>query len=164
MSVPCHTPRRALGYLTLLALIPLGSCATLRYGADSGMVRKLDAYLSQGRGDEIARMTQLPFLLDGEVVLLSQDVRDFWDGVVHAGWRLAGWVVAEGTPVGQDTWKMFAQTQEVRSFFHNYVGKRARLLELTDERGGRALLLVQERAFSWRILGLATSTHGGGAS
>ncbi len=152
----------ALRYLPLTALILLGSCASIRRGADRGMIRTLDRYLSQGRGEEIARMTQLPFLVDGEVVALAQDVRDFWVAVADAGWRLADWVLDTGSPVDEGTWKVFAQTQEVRSFFLNYVGEKARLLELSDGEGGRALLLVQERLFSWRILGLATFT--GGAS
>lgn len=135
------------------AAVLLASCATLRKGADQGIVRTLERHLDAGRGRELAELSQVPFLLDGEVVVLPEDVLEFWTAVASADWGLQGARIEAGSPVDDQSWRRFADTQEVRSFFKRYVDPRARLIELTGPAGEQVLVLAQEKLFSWRLLG-----------
>jgi hypothetical protein len=98
-------------------------------------------------------MSETPFLLDGEIVLLPADVSAFWTGIVKAGFRVQGAALESGVPVTADSHRQFADTMEVKSFFARYVKDNARILEMSTSSGRRIRILTRSTWFSWTILG-----------
>ena len=144
---------RALIAAAVLAM--LGSCATLRRTADQGVVDRVERHLRLGDGEALARMSQVPFLLDGEVVVLPEDIRGFWDAVAAGSWTLSDAALRSGAAVDEVSWRLFAPTQEARAFFRNYGPEGARLLELENDGGERVLVLFHEKPFKRVLLALA---------
>ena len=135
------------------ASIALASCASLQHSSDQGAVKQVADLLNAGQAKKLAAMSATPFLVDGEIVLLKNDVASFWEGVTRAGFRVEGAALEQGVPVGADSYKQFASTMEVKSFFSRYVRKGARLLTMTSSTGRRILLLVKSDWFSRQIIG-----------
>jgi len=139
--------------LTLAAAVVLVSCASIQRSQDQGTVRQVASLVNAGNAAQLASLSASPFLVDGEVVPLAADVASFWQGVVKAGFRVEGATLDRGDPVGADSFRSFADTMEVKSFFAQYVKKGARVVELTTSAGARVRLLVRSQLFSWKILG-----------
>ena len=73
---------------------------------------------------------------------------------MKAGFRVEGAALQQGTPVTPDSYKQFAATMEVKSFFAQYVKKDARILELrTSTSGDRILLIFRDSWFTKTING-----------
>ncbi len=98
--------------------------------------------INQGQSQKLAAMSATPFLVDGEIVSLKSDVSSFWNGIVRAGFRVEGATLEQGVPLTGESYKQFADTMEVKSFFSQYVKKDARILELRTSTSGDRILLI----------------------
>ena len=108
--------------------------------------------INAGKSAELAAMSGSPFLVDGEVVPLKADVASFWAGIIKAGYRVRDPRLGSAAPAGEESYKQFADTMEVRAFFKNYVKKDTRLLELKTSGGKTILLIVKDSLFSKKII------------
>lgn len=135
------------------AALALASCASLQHSWDQGAVRQVADLLNAGQSEKLAAMSVTPFLVDGEIVLLKSDLASFWQGVTRAGFRVEGAALDQGTPVTADSYKEFAPTMEVKTFFAQYVKKDARILNMTSSTGRHILLLMRSEWFSRQLIG-----------
>ncbi len=130
------------GAVIATALLLLSSCASLQHSRDQGDVEMVAGLINDGQGQKLAAMSATPFLVDGEIVPLKPDVASFWNGIVKAGFRVEGATLMQGAPLTADSYKQFADTMEVKSFFAQYVKKDARILELRTATSGDRILLI----------------------
>lgn len=135
------------------AVITLASCASLQHSWDQDSVKQVADLLNAGQPQKLAAMSVTPFLVDGEIVLLKNDVAAFWEGVTKAGFRVDGAALDQGTPVTEESYKQFASTMEVKSFFARYVKKDSRILTMTSSTGRRILLVMRSEWFSRQVMG-----------
>jgi hypothetical protein len=146
--------RKTLPTIVLcVAMIFVSSCASLQRSWDQGAVRQTADLINAGDAQKLASVSASPFILDGEVVVLPADVAGFWTGILKAGFRVEAASLDTGTAVGADSYRQFADTMEVRSFFARYVKDGARILDLSTAAGTHIRLLVRSDWFSWKILG-----------
>jgi hypothetical protein len=146
---------RRAGPLVAMALgvvLSLGSCASIQHSRDQGAVRQVADLINAGQSKKLAAMSVTPFLVDGEIVPLLGDVSSFWDGIVKTGFRVDAPRLDSGIPALETSYKDFADTMEVKSFFARYV-KGARIQEMTTSTGARIRLLTKSDWFSWKIIG-----------
>ena len=139
--------------VSLAVILTLTSCASIQRSRDEGAVRQLADIINSGQPEKLASMSGTPFLLDGEIVLLPADVSAFWAGIVKAGFRVQGAALESGVPVTAESYRQFANTMEVKSFFSRYVKDKARILEMSTISGKRIRILTRSTWFSWKILG-----------
>ena len=148
-----RTRRLLVAAAACAAALALASCASLQHGWDQGAVKQVAELINQGQPQKLTAMSVTPFLVDGEIVLLKNDVAGFWDGVTKSGFRVEGGVLDQGVPVGADSYKQFASTMEVKAFFARYVKKDSRVLTMTSSTGRHILLLMRSEWFSRQIMG-----------
>jgi hypothetical protein len=135
------------------AAIALASCASLQHNWDRDSVKQVADLLNASQPQKLASMSVTPFLVDGEIVLLKNDVASFWEGVTKAGFRVDGSSLDQGAPVTEESYKQFAPTMEVKSFFARYVQKDSRILSMASSTGRRILLVMRSEWFSRQIVG-----------
>jgi hypothetical protein len=114
--------------VSLTAALLLTSCASIQRSRDEGEVRQLADLINSGQPQKLYSISGTPFLLDGEIVPLPEDVSAFWTGIVKAGFRVQGAALESGVPVTAESYRQFADTMEVNSFFSRYVKDDARIL------------------------------------
>ncbi len=98
-------------------------------------------------------MTELPFLLDQEIIVLTKDIATFWSTIVEVGFKVEEPALERGVKVGPESYKEFYDSMEVETFFKKYLKKQSRLLELKTNTGQRILLLVTDTLFTRAIHG-----------
>ncbi len=146
-------PIRILGWAVAAAALFLSSCASLQRGWDQGNVEMVARLINSGQGQALAGMSSTPFLVDGEIVSMKPDVATFWNGIIKAGFKVEGATLTQGAPLTPDSYKQFADTMEVKSFFSQYVEKDARILELHTATSGDRILLIFRDSYSKTIYG-----------
>ncbi len=130
------------------------SCASLQHSWDKGNVETVARLINQGQAAKLAEMSAAPFLVDGEILALKADVASFWEGIIKAGYKVEGPALGEADKVTPQSYKLFADTMEVKSFFAAYVKKDTRVLELrTSGARGRILLIMRDSWFSKTLQG-----------
>jgi hypothetical protein len=137
----------------LVAALALASCASVQRAHDLGVVQQMADLINEGRAQQLASISAVPFLLDGEIVPLKADVDAFWAGIVKAGFRVESPTLAGGAPVDASIWQKFSSSAEVQWYFTRYVKKGARVLDLGTSTGKHILVLTQRGFPSDRIMG-----------
>jgi hypothetical protein len=148
-----RTRRLVLAAAACAAAITVASCASLQHSWDEGAVQQIADLLNAGQSQKLAAMSVTPFLVDGEIVLLKNDIASFWEGAAKAGFRVEGAALDQGTPVSAESYKQFAPTMEVKAYFSRYVKKDSRVLSMTSSTGRHILLLMRSEWFSRQIMG-----------
>jgi hypothetical protein len=146
MEARARGPRRRAPAAVLAALLLLSSCAGLQRSRDRGDARYIADLINSGKPQELTRMSAVPFLVDGEIVALPGDVAAFWQNAVKSGFRIPSPELASAEPLRADSYREFADSMEVKTFFKKYADRDARLLELESSSGQSVLLLVKD---SW---------------
>jgi hypothetical protein len=137
----------------LLVVILLASCASIQRSKDEGNVERISELINTGQAEKLTAMTELPFLLDQEIIVLAKDVATFWSTIVEVGFKVEEPVLERGIKVDPESYKEFYDSMEVKTFFKKYLKKQSRLLELKTNTGQRILLLVTDTLFTRTIHG-----------
>ena len=120
--------------LLLLLCIAALSCASLQQKRSTSSVEDVLGYINSGKAEELAAVSQTPFLLDAEIILLKEDVTEFWSQIVKVGFQIPDDRTISSTPATSATYKDFAATMELQSFFQKYVSNRAHIVTVeTDQ-------------------------------
>ncbi|UCF98076.1 MAG: hypothetical protein JSV89_00725 [Spirochaetaceae bacterium] len=143
---------KKLPYLLLLVVL-LVSCASIQRSKDEGNVERISELINTGQADALDAMSELPFLLDQEIIVLAKDVQTFWSTIVDVGFKVEAPMLERGVKIGPDSYKEFYDSMEVQTFFKKYLKKQSRLLELKTNTGQTILLLVTDTLFTRTIHG-----------
>ena len=129
----------------LLFLLCAGvlSCASLQQKRFTGSVEDVLVYINSGRAEELIAVSQTPFLLDTEIILLKEDIREFWSQILKVGFKIPDYRSISSTPIAGTTYKAFADTMEVQSFFQKYVSDRAHIV--TVDAGSFSVHFITDR-------------------
>ena len=114
---------KKLPYL-LLVLVLFASCASIQRSQDEGNIERISELINTGQADKLFAMTELPFLLDQEIVLLDKDAQTFWSTIIEVGFKVEEPMLERGVPIGPDSYKEFYDSMEVRTFFNKYLKKQ----------------------------------------
>jgi hypothetical protein len=84
------------------ALAVLASCAGLEAARDEGDARWVADLMASGNAAALAKASSVPFLLDGEIVALGEDVASFWEAAAKADLGMAGMKLDSVIPASFD--------------------------------------------------------------
>ncbi len=147
-------PRRRAFMAVFAASLLFSSCAGLQRSRDRGDARLVADLINSGKPQELARMSAVPFLLDGEIVTLPADVAAFWQNALKSGFRVPNPELGRALPLKADSYKEFADSMEVKTFFKKYADRDARLLELESSSGRKVLLLLKDSWGTRKLYGM----------
>jgi hypothetical protein len=133
-------------------LLVLGACVTFKVDEDE--ITKIIKLINAGDNKKLAQITQIPFLLDGEIIALQDDAGLLWQNLAQAKFTMRNAELVELVPVDKDTYKLFADTWEVDVFFKKYVPPKSMLAKLKADNGNFLLLLDGEKKGYAQILGI----------
>lgn len=136
-----------------MLVVLLASCASIQRSKDEGNIDRISELINTGQSEKLTAMTELPFLLDQEIIVLAQDVETFWSTIVEVGFKVEEPSLERGAKVTPESYKEFYDSMEVETFFKKYLEKQSRLLELKTNTGQRILLLVTDTLFTRSIHG-----------
>jgi hypothetical protein len=141
-----------IGLPVLLALV-FASCASTPYVQKESDVLKLVRLINEGKVTQVEGLSPAPFVLDTETLYLESDVTTMWNNLKAASFRMANAEFVETKRVGPDSWKVFADTFDMKNYFAKYTGKDSSIVTL-DTSDGRYFLLLERKTHGYpRIRG-----------
>lgn len=130
------------------------SCASAPYAQKEGDVMKLVQLINDGKVGEKEGVTRTPFILDSETLYLESDTSRMWKNLEEATFRMskANFISSEFT--GENSYKLFADTYDMKNYFAKYTGKDTSVVTLATGEGRYYLLLDRKVKGYPRIQGL----------
>ncbi len=132
------------GVLVFSSVLLFSGCATVRGVPRKGAVENLMELINSGNTEMIVNITAIPMLVDGEMVNRDQEISSFWAQVNKAGFHVQTGKDIRIQPVDSDTYLLFGDTMEVKTFFSKYVPKTAVTAEI-EGTGGKYVFLLSGR-------------------
>lgn len=120
------------------------SCASSPYVQKESEVLELVALINDGEATNVDGLLQTPFALDTETLYLDSDVTRFWDNLAENGFAMSNPGVIATERVGEETYRKFADTFDMKNFFAQYTGEDTSLVTVGTGEGSYYFLL--ERA------------------
>ncbi len=128
--------------VSILVLMFFASCTTMKAVPNERAVSRFIGLYNTGDTDRMIRMSSIPMLIDGEIVARTSDAAFFWTRLREAGFNFQD---SENSytvePVSRNSYILFGDTMEVRTFFDKYVPETAVIVRLEGPGGGYILLL-----------------------
>jgi hypothetical protein len=141
------------GILLLLCVFVV-SCASLQQKRYSNSTEQVIDLINRAQSGELSDITQTPFLLDSEIIILDRDMKDFWERITEAEFLIPNAFLMESSPVTKSTYKEFAPTMEAESFFGKYVTDKAYLVVVETETMRIKFLMDRVKFGTMRIIGM----------
>jgi hypothetical protein len=137
--------------LAAVLALAMAGCASLQPAArfERSADHVVDL-INSGRAADLASSSALPFLLDGEILLLRSDVAGFWRGVAGSGFKIGPQATVHAVALDDRSFERFASTMEVRTFFSRHVSRQGSLVVV--EAGRSRILLLLDRGKWGRTL------------
>ncbi len=137
---------RKTGVMLLLPLIViLVGCSTMRTESQAGAeALSLTGRVNRGEADILTGTSSRPFLFESEILPTEAMLNDLWQGLVDAGVTFDDPRVREVRLVDGESYRVFADSWEVETWFKNYVKEPAYLVFL-DTRD-QQLVIVLDRS------------------
>lgn len=140
--------------LPILLAFALASCASTPYVQKEGDVLRLVRLINEGKVNQVEGLAPSPFVLDAETLYLESDVTTMWNNLREASFVMSEARFVETEPVGEGSWKVFADTYDMKNYFARYTGKDSSIVTL-DTAEGRYFLLLERKIHGYpRIRGL----------
>ncbi len=127
--------------VSIVAVLFLSSCATVKSVPRPGAVERLMELVNSGDSEMVSSLTTMPMLVDGEIVQRETDIRNFWDLVAKARFAVKTGEAFYTEKAGDETYLLFGDSMEVRTFFEKYVPKNAVTVTVEGETGRYIFLL-----------------------
>lgn len=139
MKKPPGALPAAVGAAVVLLL--LVSCSTVPFAQRPANALRIVRLFNSGDIQSLDTISQVPFLFNGEIVELREDVNTIWTNLVKSGLKLDEAQVADAKAIGPDSYKQFSDTMEVQVFFGKYLPKGTALVRVAFTGGSFDLLL-----------------------
>ena len=137
----------ALGCVLLVA-----SCATVRVVDHARGAHTIIELVNADEADTLTNNSHVPFLLDGEIIMIQSDVLVLWQAIVEH-FTLESETVHEMPEELKDVATLFGQTMDVRVFFQN-LPDEVHAVRIDTSQGELILLLGTADRGVPRIYGL----------
>lgn len=148
----CRTAR-GMGLCVLCASL-LISCASTPYIQKEAPVLRLVQLINDGKVTQVEGLATTPFVLDTETLYLENDVTTMWNNLKNASFVMADAKMASTSLVDPESYKVFADTFDMKNYFAKYTGKNTSIVTI-DTRDGKYVLLLDRKIHGYpRIQGL----------
>jgi hypothetical protein len=136
--IPLTAAIQVILLLSILTVV-LSSCASVQVVQKEGDVLKIIDLVNQGDSETLKALSRVPFLFDGEIIILESDVKILWENVVNAGFKLPSAEVAAITEAAEQDSAVFGGSMETATYFSKYLPETARI---ADVRSGSMQVLL----------------------
>jgi hypothetical protein len=138
----------------LLVSVLAAGCSTMLSESQAGSeALKITGKVNNGQVDSLAGSSSRPFLFEAEILPTQSMLNDLWQGLIEAGITFDNPTVREVKVVDGDSYRVFAQTWEVETWFKNYVKDPAYLVFLDTSDQQLVIVLDRNRKNPRRVLG-----------
>jgi hypothetical protein len=129
----------------ILIFLAAGSCTSAPAVHTEKKIFSLVDVINNGKAASMG-LAEAPFLFDGEILFLQNQLTFLWQNLYAAGFRLYDAKIIRNETLGEDSYLEFADTMDVKTFFTKYLDGNTSLVEIKALSGSWVFLLDKEDA------------------
>jgi PBP1b-binding outer membrane lipoprotein LpoB len=129
--------------IILAVIIIFSSCSCFKVREYTDTADSIISFINSGKIEQMNSMTDIPFILDDEIIMLKGDMDIFWRNIINAGFSINDAVYTDTFDVESGDFKLFADKMEVESYFKNYITEEAKII-LIEAKNFRLIFLLDE--------------------
>lgn len=141
MLFPGHRKQALIIAAVLAILIMLSGCSSLPVAERPSRVESLVHTLRTSDVDGAVRLTRVPFLLDGEILMTGKDVELMWNNLKKVPDLFANAEIISIRPASAADYVDFAESSDIRVFFERALPEDPALVEIGTSTGSFLLLV-----------------------
>ncbi len=119
--------------LPVVIIFVLSSCASLRYVQKEEDVLKIVSLINQKDKETLTIISEVPFLFDGEILMLRGDVQTLWGNSTGAGFEIVNPAVLKIEETREETYKALGEAMEIKAYFSKYLPETARIVHVAAD-------------------------------
>jgi len=131
----------------------LWSCATVPFIQRESSIKSVVELINTGNHAKLSELSEIPFLLDGEIIVMPGDVSFFWETALKNGLSISGYTIESVGPPDAGDSAVFSESREIAMFFAKYVPEDSSIAKIKASSGTFYLLLNGKEGKYPRIIG-----------
>ena len=151
--------RSVIATLGVFVCLFASSCASLGTRIHEDDVLEAAELIAAGENEILASRSALPFLLDGEILMMKGDTRSLWKNLAESGFALKAPRVTSLEPAGEESYLLFDDSMEVKSWFAKYVPETGTIARIDGEKYSLLLVMNGSSEGAAVILGMRIEQH-----
>jgi len=140
--------------LIVITVISLSSCASVYMKQSQDAAEDVVQSLNQGESELPIKMSTVPFIFDGEIIIANSSISRIWNGLVDARFIIKNPVVTSISPVISDDYALFRSSWEMEVFFEKRIPQYTYKVTIEGIDGEVLLLMNREDTRKYRVIGL----------
>jgi hypothetical protein len=142
------------GLALVIGILLFAGCKTTPVAQRDRAVDRLIETINSGNVEEITELSQTPFVLDRELLMLESDVQTMWERLYGAGFSLEGAEVESVNPADSESYRTFSPSMEMRVYFRKYLADDGTVVRVASDQGTFVLLVGGRQFFTPELYGL----------
>jgi hypothetical protein len=140
--------------LSLLLLLSLSMCATINLVQEEKNVMGIIEVINSGNSEKLIECSRVPFLLDGEIIMMEQDITMLWTNLMSGGFTIEEAVVTHIQKIDKAAYKEFENNMEIEAYFQKYLPGKAVLSRVSTKDGDYLFLTGKGKKGTTLLYGL----------
>jgi hypothetical protein len=121
--------------VSLFFILLLTGCATLTVKENEENVYTVITLINKGDSEQLINMSRIPFIYDGEIILLQKDIQLLWDTLSETGFSLHDPEVVSIDKVDDESYAAFTSSAEGKFFFKRHLPEKAVIATVSTQEG-----------------------------
>ncbi|MBN2444503.1 MAG: hypothetical protein JXJ04_24290 [Spirochaetales bacterium] len=122
-------------FIPLLFILLITGCTTLNVKEQESGINNIIELINKGESEKLIAASRIPFLYDGEIILLQKDMSLLWDSLCKAGFSIDDPEVTTISYIDDNTYALFTASMEGKAFFKRHLPDKTIVTALSAKEG-----------------------------
>ena len=141
-------------FIPLFFILLFTGCTTLNVNEQEAGINKIIDLINKGESERLIASSKIPFIYDGEIILLKKDIILIWKGLSEAGFSINAPRVHAISYVDENTYMFFTPSMDGKVFFKRHLPKKTIITTLATQEGRYYFLTGSKKNGVMTIFGM----------
>jgi hypothetical protein len=141
-------------FIPLLFIVLVAGCSTLNVKEQESGINKIIDLINKGESKKLAASSRIPFIYDGEIILLQKDINLLWDSLRKAGFSIDDPEVNAISYIDEKTYTLFSTSMEGKVFFKRHLPDKTIITTISAKEGIYYFLTGNKKSGLMTIYGM----------
>jgi hypothetical protein len=133
--------------MPVLFLLLIFSCSSVPHNQRDKKLDKIISLINSGDTEKLLKVSSVPFLFDGEILLKTADVKLVWSGLKKNSYKIKNYTyVRKAYTSKEKDYSLFSDSREVKIYFNKYLSDKSSIIAVKTADGEMLLLLDGKKA------------------
>jgi hypothetical protein len=139
---------------SLFVILLLTGCTTFNVKDREAGIYKIIDFINNGESEKLVTSSRIPFLYDGEIILLQKDIRLIWNTLSESNFSIKDPEITAMDNIDEQTYTVFTTSMEGKVFFKRHLPKKTVITTVSAKNGTYYFLTGGDKKSGVTIFGM----------